>query len=367
MALDLVIPRKVRWAEGETAQQHDESLRDFVVRRMGRESLDRLAEPLVGGVNGSDPKDMSLAATYPMLLEMEQKHGSLIRGFLEQRKKVEEMRKKYPPKPGAPKRTFFSSFRPGLQYLTDRMADAAGRESIRTGVAAVGVERVEGGEWCVALSDGEALVGDAVIVATEAWAAVPLAESADARLSELIASIPCSSSATVVMAFDEADCPFDKNWHGILSPMVEKRPLTGVSLMSSKWPDRAPEGRVLLRGFLGGPRDQAVLDRSDDELIELARTQFIELLGMRAGATPRYSKLFRWEGGMPQYTVGHLDRVDEIEALAAMVPGFSVAGNAYRGVGVPNALESGERAAAKVLGDLGMEFVEDEPVVKRAH
>ncbi len=111
MAMDLVLPRKSRWAEGETAQDHDESLESFVTRRMGRECLDRLAEPLVGGVNGSDPKDMSLAATYPMLLDMEQEHGSLIRGFLGQRKKIEEMRAKHPPKPGAPRRTFFSSFK----------------------------------------------------------------------------------------------------------------------------------------------------------------------------------------------------------------------------------------------------------------
>jgi oxygen-dependent protoporphyrinogen oxidase len=365
MALDLVLPRKEKWAEGETAQQHDESLESFVVRRMGRECLDRLAEPLVGGVNGSDPKDMSLAATYPMLLDMEQKHGSLIRGFLEQRKKVEEMKKKFPPKPGVPKRTFFSSFKPGLQYLTDRMADAAGREHIRTGTAATAIERADDGTWRATLSTGEVLAGDAVIVATEAWAAAPLVAAADARLSELIASIPCSSSATVIMAFDESDCPFDKNWHGVLSPMVEKRPLTGVSLMSSKWPGRAPEGSVLLRGFLGGPRDQQVLDASDDELIELVREQLVELIGVRPDAKPRYAKLFRWDGGMPQYTLGHLDRVDEIEAREAGVRGFAIAGNAYRGVGVPNALESGERAASKVLRDFGIELAEDTQLEQR--
>lgn len=367
MALDLVLPRSVKWAEGETAQQHDESLENFVVRRMGRECLDRLAEPLVGGVNGSDPKDMSLAATYPMLLDMEQKHGSLILGFLEQRKKVEAMKKKYPPKPGAPKRTFFSSFKQGLQFLTDRMADAAGRESIRTGVAATAIERAPDGTWRVTLDDGEVLAADAVIVATEAWAAAPLAAAADVRVSELIASIPCSSSATVIMAFREADCPFEKNWHGILSPMVEKRPLTGVSLMSSKWPGRAPAGRVLLRGFLGGPRDQGVLDGTDEELIELARNQLVELIGVNPDAKPCYAKLFRWEGGMPQYTLGHLDRVDEIEAREASVRGFAVAGNAYRGVGVPNALESGERAASKVLRDLNIGFDEDQQQEKRLH
>jgi oxygen-dependent protoporphyrinogen oxidase len=366
MALDLVIPRETRWVEGETAQQHDETLESFVVRRMGRECLDRLAEPLIGGVNGSDPANMSLAATYPMLLEMEQKFGSLVRGFLDQRRKVEAMKKKYPPKPGAKRRTFFSSFKLGLQFIIDRMADAAGREHIRTGVAATSLDH-DGDAWRVTLSTGEVLEGDAVIVASEAWATEALLRDVEPVIAGLVGTIPCSSSATVILAFDEADCPFDKAWHGILTPAVEKRSLTGVSLMSSKWPDRAPEGRVLLRGFLGGPRDQAVLEKPDDELIELARTQMVDLIGVKADARPRYAKIFRWEGGMPQYTLGHLDRVDEIERLQAGVAGLALAGNAYRGVGVPNALESGERAVTKVLGDFGFSLAEDSVEEKRIY
>ena len=364
MALDLVLPRKTRWAVGETAQDHDESVESLVVRRMGRECLDRLAEPLIGGVNGSDPKDMSVAATYPMLLEMEQKHGSLVRGFLEQRRKVEEMKRTYPPRPGAKRRTFFSSFKLGLQFVIDRMADAAGRDRIRTGVSATALRR-DGDRWAVTLSTGEVLAADAVIVATEAWAAEALVRKSQPAIADLVGTIPCSSSATVILAFDESDCPFDKRWHGILTPAVEKRSLTGVSLMSSKWPDRAPKGRVLLRGFVGGPRDQEVLLKSDDELIELARTQMVELIGVRPDAQPRYARLFRWEGGMPQYTVGHLDRVDEIERLESGVPGLALAGNAYRGVGVPNALESGERAVTKVLGDFGIALAEDAVEEKR--
>jgi oxygen-dependent protoporphyrinogen oxidase len=366
MALDIVIPRKARWAAGETAQDHDETLQSFVVRRMGHECLDRLAEPLIGGVNGSDPANMSLAATYPMLLEMEQKHGSLVLGFLEQRRKVEEMKKKYPPKPGAKRRTFFSSFKLGLQFIIDRMADAAGRENIRTGVAATSIARV-GDSWVVGLSTGESLEADAVIVASEAWATEALLRDAEPAIADLVGTIPCSSSATVILAFDEADCPFDKKWHGILTPAVEKRSLTGVSLMSSKWPDRSPEGRVLLRGFLGGPRDQAVLEKSDEELIDLARAQMVDLIGVKPSAKPRYAKLFRWEGGMPQYTLGHLDRVDEIERLQAAVIGLALAGNAYRGVGVPNALESGERAVTKVLGDFGITLAEDAVEEKRIY
>ncbi|MDZ4168010.1 MAG: protoporphyrinogen oxidase [Coriobacteriia bacterium] len=366
MALDLVLARKVRWAEGETAQDHDETLESLVVRRLGREALDRLAEPLSAGVNGDEASEMSVAARYPMLLEMEQKHGSLVRGFLAQRTRVEEMKKKYPPKPGAKRRTFFSSFNEGLQFICDRMADAAGREHIRTGVGATAIER-SGEGWRVTLSTGEVLDGDAVIVATEVWAAAELVRAVHGAIADLLAAIPSSSCATALLAFDESDCPFDKRWHGILTPAVERRPLTGVSLMSSKWPDRAPEGRVLLRGFLGGPRDQAVLEQSDEELLELARTQMAELIGITSDARPRYARLFRWERGMPQYTLGHLDRVDEIERLEVDVRGMALAGNAYRGVGVPNALESGERAVVKVLTEAGIMLSEDATEERRVY
>ncbi len=356
MALDLVIPKK-RIAEGE---DNDESVESFVVRRMGRECLDRLAEPLVGGVNGSDPGEMSLAATYPYLLEMEQQYGSLVRGFLAQRKKVEEMRKKYPPKPGAKRRTFFTSFLGGLQELTDRMADAAGRDSIHVGRAATRVERIAEGGYRVTLDSGESLGGDAVLICAEAWAASPLAGGVDERVGELIGDIPCSSSATILMAFDESECPFDKNWHGVLSPAVEQEPVTGISLMSSKWPGRAPDGRVLLRGFVGGPRDQGIVGRDDDELIEIARLAFVKLLGVESEARPLFARVFRWVGGMPQYTMGHLGRVAEIESRCAGIPGFAVGGGAYHGVGVPNCLDSGEKAATKVLGEWGIKLPEDD-------
>lgn len=366
MGLDLVIPRKERWPEGDTAQQHDESLESFVVRRMGRECLDRLAEPLVGGVNGSDAADMSLAATYPMLLEMEQKHGSLVRGFLDQRKKVEEMRRKHPPKPGAKRRTFFSSFAPGLQYLTDKMADAAGREHIRAGVAAESLARTDG-SWLVPLSDGSTLAADAVVLAPEVWAAEALMRGVDAEAADLLATIPSSSSATILMALDEADCPFDQRWHGVLSPAVERQPVTGISLMSSKWPDRAPAGRVLLRGFVGGARDPEIVKRSDEELTAVALKAFVDLLGVKPDARPVFSRVFRWERGMPQYTLGHLDRVDAIEARCAAIPGLALAGGGYRGVGVPNCLESGEKAVSKVLADLGITLAEDAVEQKRVY
>ena len=358
MALDWFLPRKTRWAEGETAQDHDETLEEFVVRRMGREALDRLAEPLVGGVHASEPSQMSLAATFPNFLEMEQEFGSLIRGFLDQRKKREEMKRKYPPKPGAKPWAFFNTFRRGMQDLPNGMADAVGRERIITGIAATIIERSADG-WRVTLENGDIIEGDALIIATEAWTATRLVRDVDESIAGLLGEIPCSSSATVSMAFRSEDCPFDVKWFGILSPVVEDRPLLAVTLSSSKWPDRAPEGRVLLRGFIGGPQNQHLLDAPDEELVETIRQQLVELLKVRPEATPIFTRVFRWNGGMPQYTIGHLDRVDEIERKTGEISGFGLAGGAFRGVGIPNCIESGERAVDKVLGDLGVTYVEE--------
>jgi oxygen-dependent protoporphyrinogen oxidase len=367
MALDLVIPRKVKWAPGEKAQDHDETLESFVVRRMGRECLDRLAEPLVGGVHASDPSEMSLAATFPNFLEMEQEFGSLVKGMLDQRKKVEAMKKKYPPKPGAKPKTFFNTFYRGMQQLTDAMADAVGRERIITGATATLVERADDSTWRVTLDSGQTVVGDAVIVATEVWAAEKLMRSVDARIAELLATIPCSSSATVPMAFRAEDFPADTKWFGILSPLVEGRPLLAVTLSSSKWPDRTPEGRVLLRGFVGGPQNQHLLEASDEEIIETIRVQILDLLGMKSDVQPVFAKVYRWNGGMPQYTIGHLDRVDAIEERTAGVTGLGIAGGGYRGVGIPNCIESGERAVSKILGEWGLSLEEDTAPAKRTY
>ncbi len=363
MALDLVIPRK-KVARGEL---NDETLEHFVVRRMGRESLDRLAEPLVGGVHASDPSKMSLAATFPNLLDMEQKYGSLIRGFLAQRKKVEEIRRKYPHKPGQKRRTFFSSFYLGMQFFTEKLADAIGRDRIRTGVGATSITQTAEGQWSVTLTDGEVLGADAVILATEAWAAETLVRPIDPTIADRLSEIPVSSSATVPIAFRVQDCPFDTKWFGVLCPAIENRPLMAITMSSSKWPDRAPEGTVLMRGFVGGPRNQAIMEKSDEEIIEIVRAQMVDMLGVKPDATPIFARVFRWTKGMPQYTIGHLDRVAEIEERTAAIRGLALAGGSYRGVGIPNCIESGERAVSKVLAEWGIDLAEDHVEEKRLY
>lgn len=361
MGMDLFIPKK-KVAEGEL---NDETLESFVVRRMGRECLDRLAEPLVGGVHASDPAVMSLAATFPRLLEMEQKHGSLMRGFLDARKKVEAMKKKYPPQPGAKPRTFFTSFNNGMMQLVDAMADAAGRDNIQTGVGVQSVTRDAEGRYHVTLADGSTDSGDALIIATESFAAVPLVEQIDPQIAAALSDIPTSSSATVSIAFDESEIGINTDAFGVLCPLVEERALMAATYSSTKWPGRAPEGKVLFRGFVGGPHNQAIMEKSDEELFDIVLSELRDILGISPKAKPLFKRLFRWHRGMPQYTIGHLGRVDAIEGRSAEIAGLALAGGSYRGVGLPNCIESGERGVSKVLGEWGIELDEDKVEEKR--
>jgi oxygen-dependent protoporphyrinogen oxidase len=360
MAMDLFIPRKKIPAGGF----NEETLESFVVRRMGRECLDRLAEPLVGGVHASDPARMSLAATFPRLLEMEQTYGSLTKAFIAARRKVEEMRRKYPVKPGEKRRTFFTSFVKGMQQLTDGVADQAGRERIQTGVTVNSLDR-SGGRWIARLSHGSEIKGDAVIIATESWAAEPLIRPHDDVIAEALTGIPASSSATISIAFKEPEVGFDLNAFGVLCPLVERRPLMAATYSSTKWPGRAPAGRVLLRGFVGGPHNQKIMEYPDEELVQIALAEFRDILGLNPAAEPLFTRVFRWHLGMPQYRIGHLERVARIEDRSAKISGLAFAGGSYRGVGVPNCIESGERAVTKILGEWGIDLAEDHMAEER--
>ena len=361
MAMDLFIPPK-KVTQGEF---NDETLESFVVRRMGRECLDRLAEPLVGGVHASDPKQMSLAATFPRLLEMEQNYGSLLKGFIAARRKVEEMRRKYPVKPGEKPRTFFTSFVNGMQQLTDSMANAVGRGHMRTGVSVNSLQRTSEAGWRVLLSDGSSINGDAVIVATESWAAEPLVRPLDEAIANGLAAIPTSSSATVSIAFNEEEVGFDLNAFGVLCPLVEGRALMAATYSSTKWQGRAPKGKVLLRGFVGGPHNQEILKRPDEELVQTVLSEFRGILGLNPNAKLLFSRVFRWYLGMPQYTLGHLDRVALIEDRSGQIPGLALAGGSYRGVGIPNCIESGEQAVSKIFGEWSIDLAENHVEEKR--
>ncbi len=324
----------------------DETLAGFMTRRLGGEAYTNLIEPLMAGIYAGDGSTLSLEATFPQLRSAEREHGGLIRGELAQRAGAQQAN-------GTASRPGFITFRNGLQELVDALADdirGKGGE-IRTGAAVSLLERSSRG-YRVTLDrdDGpETLRADGVIIATQAWAAAPLFDSIDHRATVALEAIPHVSTAIVALGFDDPAVAALLNGYGYVVPRTERRPVMAMTWLSSKWPGRAPEGKALVRAFVGRAGQQALLECPDDRLVDLVREELREVLGVTA--EPDLEHVVRWDGGMPQYTMGHLERVSTLEAITTGLPGLAIAGNMLRGVGLPDCIASGERAADKIAGD----------------
>jgi oxygen-dependent protoporphyrinogen oxidase len=331
MALDVALPR------GGTGD--DESLGSFVRRRLGAEALERVAQPLVAGIYTADPDDLSLSATMPRFLELERRERSVILGMWRSMKKA--------PQPGTSgaRWSLFVTFREGMGQLIDTLAARLPAGSVQLKTRVTGLERT-GTAWRIGTASGS-MDADAVVLACESHAAARLLRYVDPSASTLLAEIPYASSATMTFGYRRAEVPHPLDAFGLVVPRAEKRALLAVTFSSVKYPGRAPEGHVLVRAFLGGALDAAMLDRDDAALIETAREELRQALGLTAA--PVITRAHRHPASMPQYRVGHLSRVEAIERQTAAVPGLYLAGGAYRGVGIPDCVRSGEVAAEAAL------------------
>jgi protoporphyrinogen/coproporphyrinogen III oxidase len=331
MALDLVLPR---------GAGTDETLTSFVTRRLGREALERVAQPLVGGIYTADPDRLSLAATMPRFLEMERTQRSLILAMWRQQRAAAAAGQ------GSGARwSLFLSFDRGIQCLVDRVAQRLPEGVVRVGQPVRTLERSAAG-WRI---DGD-VECDAVVVALPAHAAAPLVRTTDGILAEELTAIPYASSATVNLAFRREDIPFPLDGFGFVVPHVERRALLAATFSSVKYRGRAPAGFTLVRGFVGGALQPQMMDLDDEGLAARVRQELADLLGIRA--LPELTRVARWPQAMPQYHLGHLERVARIGGRLATLPGLHLAGNAYRGVGIPDCIASGEEAAEAVLASL---------------
>jgi oxygen-dependent protoporphyrinogen oxidase len=333
MALDLVLPRRT--------PPTDESLADFVTRRLGREALERVAQPLVAGIYTADPNRLSLAATMPRFLEMERTERSIILAMWRQRRRALQS-----PADGSGARwSLFLSFTDGLQRLTDRLAAALPEGIVRLGVT-VSPLGENGAGWRV----GEDRY-DAVIVAVPAPAAAALLRDRDPLLAGELAAIEYASSAVVTLAFRREDIPHPLDGFGFVVPHTEGRALLAGTFSSLKYPGRCPEELVLIRAFVGGALQPTLLELDDTTLIGRVREELGVLLGIEA--SPELVRIARWPRSMPQYHLGHRERVARIRTRAAALPRLELAGNAYDGIGIPDCIRSGEQAAEHVLARMG--------------
>lgn len=359
------IPRR----SGEDLQ--DESLASFVKRRLGREALERLVQPLVAGIYTADPNELSLKATLPRFLEMERSQGGLIRAARRQERAARaHAASRNRPDPAAPDPTgsgarygMFVTPAQGMASLIDALAHALppGTLRLRTPVRRVvpvplSSALVEGGEpsrpWRVELLDGPAIEADAVILAVEAHAAARLVDGFDSELARLLRSIPYASSAILNLSFRRDQIAHPLNGFGAVVAARENRDLLAVSFTSIKFPHRAPEGHVLMRAFFGGATRPDLFEHDDETLRRLALRELSDLLGVQG--EPIHVKVARHARAMPQYILGHLDRVEAIEQRVESHPGLALASNALRGVGVPDCVRSATRAAHAVAQQLGL-------------
>jgi len=319
------------------AGEADESVASMVERHYGHEMVDRLADPLLSGVYGGEAANLSVRAVLPRFADMERTHGSLGRAMLAARKKMPRGASK-PPVP------LFTSLKNGMQQLIEALVPRLNPASLVTNTAVHSIEPRTGG-WSVS-ADLKSDHYNAVIVATPALAAAKLlASSAD--LSAELAGIGYSSSITAVLGYGADVRQSLPPGFGFLVPRSEGKQLLAATFVHNKFPHRAPPDRALLRCFFAGSSAEKVWPLSDDAIIAVVRNELQQILGVRS--VPLFARVYKWKSAMAQYGVGHLERLDRIERLRQRLPGLALAGNGYRGIGVPDCVRSGSEAVKQLL------------------
>jgi protoporphyrinogen/coproporphyrinogen III oxidase len=324
--------------------ESDESLEAFALRRLGREAFEQLVEPIVSGIFTADPQRLSMLATLPQFVNMERKHGGLIRGHLAARRDDAAAVAK---RASGARYDQFMAPREGMSHWVQHLIGSLPQGCLRYNSPVRGLEQPTPRRWRV-LTDAAPLACDGVILALPTRHAAELVAPHSARAATLLRGIEYASSAVVVLIVDRHEIRGRIDGFGVIVPRKEQRPVLAISYSSNKYPGRAPDDQIMLRIFLGGALAPEMVERDDADLIHCAEQQVRELLQW-TGNSPRWRSVVRWREAMPQYHVGHLERVRELEqALVASGP-LRVCGAGYSGVGIPQSIRSGRKAARELL------------------
>jgi oxygen-dependent protoporphyrinogen oxidase len=332
MAMELAIARR----DGSD----DESIGSFMERRFGMEAKEYLAEPLLAGIHAGDVDRLSLGALFPRFRDVERTHGSLLRGF---RKEQLERRDRHTAN-GNEGDGVFRSLAGGLSDLTDALVRTLPGDSIRLRTPAASVS-FNGSEFRVS-TGAETIPANAVVLASPAYATARIIRSFNSLLADLCDQIPYASTATIALAFPRAAIADPLNGSGFVVPRVEGTGILAASWLSSKWPGRAPDDRVLMRTFVGGARDPQGFERDDGELVARSLDALRPMIGITG--PPLFTRVYRWERANAQHEVGHLERLARIEDALARHPGLFITGSGFRGVGIPDCVADGRATAGKV-------------------
>ena len=323
----------------------DESLTSFALRRFGREGFERLIQPLIGGIYTADPDLLSMQATLQQFVQFEKQHGSLIRAV-----RATQAKTKGKSKDSGARYGQFLAPRLGMSQLVNAIAARLPTGLIQLNTRVERIERTTtdaAANWCLFLAGSPApLVFEDLIIAAPAYACPPLLERISPPLAGLVKSIPHAGCSVAVLGYSREQIKHPLDGFGFVAPRVERRKIIAGSMASVKFAGRAPEGKVLLRVFVGGALQPELNALDDAGLERLVRGELRELIG--ASGEPDFCQINRWLGVMPQYHVRHLELVAKIDALAGSIEHFALAGNAYHGVGVPFCVRSGELAAERI-------------------
>lgn len=327
----------------------DESLAEFLRRRFGVQAYERLLEPLMAGIYAGDAEQMSLRATFPRFFELEQQHGSIMRGMMAAKKSASSSAS------SQPRRTMFVSLKNGLSELVSALTTRLMQQGVelRAGVQvdALRVRSHELGRWMydLILQDGSALSAESVVLATPAYVSADLLRPLTPIAGGLLDLIPYASTATIAMAFPRSLTSAIDGF-GFIIPRREQRHLIAATWTSLKWPHRAPSDQLLVRCYVGGVGREDILQREDQALVATVREELASICGIKVD--PIYTEVNRWWKAMPQYTIGHLDRLVQLDAALSRYPGLVLTGAAYRGVGIPDCIRDGAVAAGQVVRNL---------------
>ena len=329
LSMAMEVARPVRPSDRE-----DESIAAFFGRRFGREAVEYIAEPLLAGIHAGNVDRLSMQALFPRLVEAERTHGSVIRGF-------RSLRTKRSPD------GLFRSLPNGIEELTTTLTDALSSSALRP---STGVASLDGrGPFRLGLTSGGSVSAEQVVLSVPAPVAAQLVGSIDTELGKLCAGIRYTSTATVVLSYPRSAVRHELLGTGFVVPRVERQlSLMAGSWVSSKWPHRAPEGQVLLRGFVGGARNPEALEQTDAGLISTVHRDLATLLGI--SGEPNVRRVYRWPRLNPQHEVGHLDRLRALDTRLERMPGLHLVGAGFRGVGIPDCVAHC-RAAGSAAAD----------------
>ncbi|MBA4376672.1 MAG: protoporphyrinogen oxidase [Anaerolinea sp.] len=335
MGLDLLVPP----FKGE----RDESIGNFVRRRLGKEALEKIAEPLLSGIHVSDPEKQSLLSTFPRFRALEKTHGSLIQGMLTERK----LGAKKKPLSGNSPTSLFLSLRGGMGQMVDQLESSLHDVQLLCGQRVTRLEPLTQAGFRISLAGHAPLEVDALILAIPAHDASGLVESFAPQIASQLDRIRYVSTATISLAYRKSDIRRPFSGFGFVIPSKEKRDISACTWTSIKFNHRAPEGAILLRCFVGGPGKEEMVSLSDEEMIAVVRRELKALMGL--DAEPVLTRIFRWEKANPQYDVEHLAHVRQIFDQCQENPGLYLTGSAYEGVGIPDCIRQGQQAAEKVM------------------